>query len=147
VGARILLTAGSIGIAAGLGMLALVQPGSAYLTSVLPGQLVFGVGLVLVVAPVTTTALGDVRPESSGAASGVNNAVARVAGLVAIAVVPWLGGLTGAALAGGEGLVEGYQRAMVVSALLGVIGAAIAWLGLPPHRRGTSSEPVAAEPG
>jgi hypothetical protein len=99
-----------------------------------------------VVAPVTTTALADVDQQHSGAASGVNNAVARVAGLVAIAVIPWLGGLTGAALSGGEGLVEGYARAMLAAAVLCVVGAAVAWIGLPAHhgRPGTTAAATTA---
>ena len=143
VGARILLTAGCLGIAVGLGLLSRVAPGSSYATAVLPALLVFGGGLVLVVAPVTTTALADVDARQSGTASGVNNAVARVAGLIAIAVVPWLGGLTGAALAGGAGLVEGYARAMLVAAALGLVGAAVAWFGLPAHHGRPTTSPVA----
>ncbi|MFN8167863.1 MAG: MFS transporter [Candidatus Nanopelagicales bacterium] len=146
IGARILLTAGCLGIALGLVLLARVAPGSTYATSVLPALVVFGGGLVLVVAPVTTTALADVDQQHSGAASGVNNAVARVAGLVAIAVIPWLGGLTGAALSGGEGLVEGYARAMLAAAVLCVVGAAVAWIGLPAHhgRPGTTAAATTA---
>ena len=141
VGARILLSAGCVGIALGLALLARISPGASYAVDVLPALLVFGSGLVLVVAPVTTTALADVAVASSGAASGVNNAVARVAGLIAIAVIPWLGGLTGAALAGGAGLQQGYTRAMLVAAALAVLGAVVAWVGLPAHH-GRSTEPA-----
>jgi len=99
---------------------------------------------VLVVAPVTTTAVGHVAQESSGAASGVNNAVARIAGLVMIAVIPWLGGLTGAALAGGPGLIDGYQRSMLAAAALCLVGALIAWFGLAgtPTARGVAPGPL-----
>jgi hypothetical protein len=130
VGARILLTVGCPVIACGLVLMSRIAPGATYLTGVLPGVLVFGIGLVLVVAPVTTTAVGHVAQESTGAASGVNNAVARIAGLVTIAVIPWLGGLTGAALAGGPGLVEGYQRSMLAAAALCLVGGVVAWFGL-----------------
>jgi EmrB/QacA subfamily drug resistance transporter len=140
LGARILLTAGSTVIAAGLVLMSRIAPGASYLTGVLPSILVFAVGLVLVVAPVTTTAVGHVEQEHSGAASGVNNAVARIAGLVTIAVVPWIGGLTGEALAGGPGLIDGYQRSMLVAAGLCVAGALIAWFGL----LGTSTTTVGA---
>ncbi|MBI1377993.1 MAG: MFS transporter [Frankiales bacterium] len=136
VGARLLLTAGGAVIAVGVLLLSTIAPGTSYVTGVLPGVVVFGAGLALVVAPVTTTAVGHVSAQTSGAASGVNNAVARVAGLVAVAFVPWLGGLTGAALSGGPGLVEGYQRSMLVVAGLLVLGAAVAWFGL----AGTSAD-------
>ncbi len=130
VGARLLLTLGCAIIAAGLVLLSRIAPGSSYVTGVLPGVIVFGTGLVLVVAPVTTTAVGHVEQQHSGAASGVNNAVARIAGLVAIAVIPWLGGLTGAALAGGEGLIDGYARSMLAAAALCAVGSLVAWVGL-----------------
>lgn len=74
---------------AGVGLLLLVRvgPGADYLTELLPGILLFGLGLSLTVAPLTATVLGAVEPGHSGLASGVNNAVARVAGLLAIAAV------------------------------------------------------------
>jgi EmrB/QacA subfamily drug resistance transporter len=76
-------------IVAGAGLLLLVRlgPGANYLTQLLPGTIVFGLGLSLTVAPLTATVLGAVEPGHSGLASGVNNAVARMAGLIAIAAV------------------------------------------------------------
>jgi EmrB/QacA subfamily drug resistance transporter len=74
---------------AGVGLLLLVRTGTSadYPTTVLPGVLVFGLGLAATVAPLTATVLGSVQPGHSGVASGVNNAVARVAGLLAIAAL------------------------------------------------------------
>jgi EmrB/QacA subfamily drug resistance transporter len=74
---------------AGAGLLLLVRMGASadYPTTVLPGVLVFGLGLAATVAPLTATVLGAVEPGHSGVASGVNNAVARVAGLLAIAAL------------------------------------------------------------
>lgn len=74
---------------AGVGLLLLVRTGvqANYLTEILPGVLVFGLGLAMTVAPLTATVLGAVEPGHSGLASGVNNAVARVAGLLAIAAL------------------------------------------------------------
>ena len=146
LGARLLLTVGCLVIACGLALMSRIAPGSTYLTGVFPAVLVFGAGLVLVVAPVTTTAVGHVPQDSSGAASGVNNAVARIGGLVTIAVIPWLGGLTGAALAGGPGLLEGYQRSMLAAAGLCVVGGLIAWIGLGPQKDGAAGPTPAAEP-
>jgi EmrB/QacA subfamily drug resistance transporter len=76
-------------IVAGAGLLLMLRlgPSDSYLTTVLPAVLVFGLGLAATVAPLTATILGAVPAEHSGVASGVNNAVARVAGLLAIAVV------------------------------------------------------------
>jgi EmrB/QacA subfamily drug resistance transporter len=74
---------------AGLGLLLLARTGASanYLTEILPGVLVFGLGLAMTVAPLTATVLGAVEPGHSGLASGVNNAVSRVAGLVAVAAL------------------------------------------------------------
>ena len=76
-------------IVAGAGLLLLVRAGASasYASTILPGVLVFGLGLAATVAPLTATVLGSVEPGHSGLASGVNNAVARVAGLLAIAVL------------------------------------------------------------
>jgi hypothetical protein len=93
-------------------------------------MVVFAAGPVLVVAPVLTAALLDIRPELCGTASGVNNAVARVAGLVAIAVLPD----RSAARRGRDrlrriGLGQGYGRAPVISAAVCALGGAIAAAG------------------
>jgi hypothetical protein len=73
-----------------LGMLLLlmrVDADAEYLSDVLPGLVVFGVGLAMTVAPLTATVLADADESNAGIASGVNNAIARVAGLVAVAAV------------------------------------------------------------
>jgi hypothetical protein len=88
--------------------------------------------MTLVVAPVTTAALGAVDPAWSGIASGVNNAVARIAGLVAVAVVPLAAGISRAS--GVSSFTEGFHRAMVISAAAFVIGGLIAAVGLPRGR-------------
>jgi EmrB/QacA subfamily drug resistance transporter len=80
----------SIGpIVGGLGLLLLlrVDAGAEYVTDVLPGVLVFGLGLSATVAPLTATALNSVEERHVGAASGINNGVSRIAGLLAIAVL------------------------------------------------------------
>ena len=80
IGARIPLTVGPLVIAVGLLMMTRIGRGDDYLTSVLPAVLVFGAGLTLVVAPVTATVLAAADSRHSGIASGINNAVSRVAG-------------------------------------------------------------------
>jgi EmrB/QacA subfamily drug resistance transporter len=76
-------------IVAGFGLLLLSRTGASadYLTMILPGVLVFGLGLAATVAPLTATVLSSVEPGHSGVASGVNNALSRVAGLLAIAAL------------------------------------------------------------
>jgi len=122
-GPRAFMAAGPL--LAGVSVLALARlpTGLDYWTELLPPLLGFAVGLALTVAPLTTTVLGDAGPGDAGTASGVNNAVARVAGLIAIAVV----GL--AAAGGGDRLsAHGFHLAMVITGALiaagGVIGAA-----------------------
>jgi EmrB/QacA subfamily drug resistance transporter len=86
-GPRLPMSAGPI--AGGVGLLLLMRVGADpdYLTEVLPGLLVFGIGLAATVAPLTATVLDSVDEHRVGIASGVNNGVSRVAGLLAIAVL------------------------------------------------------------
>ena len=135
IGARPLLTAGPL--IAGLGLLLLTRatPGQSYLTGVLPGILVFSAGMCLVVTPITATALGAVAPAHAGLASGVNNAVARIAGLIAVAVLPVIAG---------AGVttrlpVHGFQLAMAVTGLMAAAGGVIALIGLPVRVRPPST--------
>jgi hypothetical protein len=76
------------------------------------------------VAPLTTTVLDATPPERAGIASAVNNAVARLAGLLAISALPVMGGISPGDLAAGT-LGEGYRRAMILAALLAAAGGAV----------------------
>jgi EmrB/QacA subfamily drug resistance transporter len=87
LGPRLFMSAGPFIGGAGLLMLVAVDRDADYLTQILPGVLIFGLGLAMTVAPLTATVLGDADEHQAGIASGVNNAVARVAGLLAIAAV------------------------------------------------------------
>ena len=87
VGPRLLMSAGPIVGGLGLVAFARVDAGGDYLTQVLPATLLFGLGLAMTVAPLTATVLEAAERRHAGIASGVNNAVARVAGLLAIAFV------------------------------------------------------------
>ncbi|MEL7157069.1 MAG: MFS transporter [Actinomycetota bacterium] len=126
------LTLGPLLIAIGMVAFTRIGPGASYLTAVLPAVLVYGAGLALSVAPVTSTALGSVPSERSGAASGLNNAVSRTAQLLAVAAIPPLVGLTGGALGDPARLDDGFGTAMVVSAVLVVSGAVAAAVLLAP---------------
>ena len=113
-------------------------PATATLTAVLPAILVFGVGLTLVVAPVTATVLAAADMRHSGIASGVNNAVARVGGLLAVAVLPLVAGLTGDSFYDPAKMTDGFHMAMVVCAVLAALGGVLAWFTIsadrPPRR-------------
>ncbi len=130
-GARLPLTFGPVVVALGLLLFFRVRPQASYWDSVLPGVLVFGVGLAVTVAPLTTAVLSAVDVSYAGIASGVNNAVARLAGLLGVAVVPWAAGLTGvSASLAPEALLTGFHRAMGWCALLAVAGGLAAAWGL-----------------
>jgi EmrB/QacA subfamily drug resistance transporter len=122
IGPRLFMAVGPL--AAGAGVLLLTRLGERvdYWDDLLPTMILFGLGLALTVTPLTTTVLADAGPSDAGIASGVNNAVARVAGLVAIAVI----GI--AASTNGTLGVSGFHTAMAITGLLmvagGVIGAA-----------------------
>jgi EmrB/QacA subfamily drug resistance transporter len=138
IGARIPLTIGPLVIAAGLLLMTGIEPGDSYITGVLPGVFVFGLGLTLVVAPVTATVLAAADTRHSGIASGINNAVSRVGGLLAVAVLPLIAGLTGNAFYDPAAMSNGFEIAMVVCAGLAAAGGIIAWLTI-------SSDVLAAE--
>jgi len=97
------------------------------LVDVLPGVTLFGAGLTLTVAPLTSTVLDAAPDRFAGAASGVNNAVARAAGLLAVAVVPGLAGITGAVYTDPVAFSAGYRTAMMISAGLLLAAAAVAF--------------------
>jgi EmrB/QacA subfamily drug resistance transporter len=133
IGPRIPLSIGPLLIAGGMLLMARIGPDATYLGEVLPAVVVFGVGLVASVAPVTATALASVPDERSGAASGANNAIARTGQLLAVAAVPPLVGLTGDALNSPAMLDAGFPEAMIVAAGLVGAGAVVAALGLRSH--------------
>ena len=119
LGARFMLTAGPLLAGAGFAILAVTAARPDYWTGVFPGLAVLALGLGIAVAPLTDAVLGSVSEAYEGAASGVNNAVARIAGLLAVA-------LAGFVMTPG-GLGAGYRLAMLVAACgaagAGLIGA------------------------
>ncbi|MGI9578838.1 MAG: MFS transporter, partial [Microthrixaceae bacterium] len=131
IGARLPLTVGPIGVALGMLLMTRIGPDASFVADVLPATIVFGLGLALIVAPLTTTALGAVPDERVGSASGVNNAVARTAGLLSVAAIPGLVGLTGDALSDPARLGPGFERAMVVSAVIVGLAGLVAFALLP----------------
>ena len=91
-------------------------------------MLLFAIGLAITVAPLTSTAMGAAPPEHSGVASAINNVVARAAGLLAVAVLPLLAGLTGAAALSSTELAHGFRTAMVISGAICAAGGVLAAL-------------------
>jgi EmrB/QacA subfamily drug resistance transporter len=128
IGPRLPMTIGPLGIAAGLALVSRVQADATYLGTILPGLLVFGLGLSLTVAPLTATVLAAAATRHAGIASGVNNAISRGAGLLAVAVIPGLTGLTGDAYHDPAVFASGFRGAMRLSAALAAAGGLLAWL-------------------
>jgi EmrB/QacA subfamily drug resistance transporter len=141
IGPRLPLTLGPLIIAAGLVLMSMIEPGDSYLTSILPAVVVFGSGLTLVVAPVTATVLAAADMRHSGIASGVSNAVARVAGLLAVAVLPILVGLTGDSFYDPAAMTDGFQMAMLICAAIAAAGGVLAWFTIAATVLQTEPEP------
>jgi EmrB/QacA subfamily drug resistance transporter len=127
IGPRIPLTVGPLVIAVGLLMMTQIGPGDSYVGGILPAVIVFGIGLTVVVAPVTATVLAAADSRQSGMASGVNNAVARVGSLLAVAVLPLAVGLTGDQFYDPGAMEDGFHMALVICAALSALGGVIAW--------------------
>jgi EmrB/QacA subfamily drug resistance transporter len=126
VGPRLLLTVGPLVAAGGVLLLANVGADADYVTDVLPGALLFGAGLTLLVAPLTATVLDSAADRFAGVASGVNNAAARTAGLLAVAVVPVAAGIGGADYTDPPAFTDGFRTAMLICAGLLVAGGVLA---------------------
>jgi Na+/melibiose symporter-like transporter len=128
IGPRIPMTVGPIVMAASCLMLLAVGDDVNYVTDVLPGMTVFGLGLALMVAPLTATVLAAAPDEHAGIASGVNNALARAGSLLAVAALPVAVGLSGADYEDPAMFDDGYRMAMIVCAVLLALGGIVSWL-------------------
>ena len=130
VGARAMLTVGPWLVAAGFAALAWRADASGYWTGAFPGLVLMALGMGIAVAPLTDAILGAVPDEREGAASGINNAVARVAGLLAVALVGFvLGGADAKAVA------AGYRAAMLAAAAAAVLAGLLGLLTTGPGKR------------
>jgi EmrB/QacA subfamily drug resistance transporter len=113
-----------------------------YLTDVLPGMVVFGVGMSCLVAPLTATVMSAVPPDEVGVASGVNNAVSRSAALLAVAVLPPLAGITGERYTIPAVMAHGYRVTAAICAVLLIAGAVVVAFTVtgPASERGETEE-------
>jgi EmrB/QacA subfamily drug resistance transporter len=121
LGPRKLMTIGPLTAGAGSLMWLNVDKNAPYVTQVLPAVVLFGLGMSILVAPLTATVIGAVDSGASGVASAVNNAVSRVAGLVAIALA--------GSFAAGTGVI-GFHQMMAITALLMFAGAVTSLIGV-----------------
>jgi EmrB/QacA subfamily drug resistance transporter len=128
VGPRWLMTTGCALCAAGLLLAVRIGPNASYVADVLPTVILFGLGLSAVVAPLTATVLASADVRHAGVASGVNNAVARAAGLLAVAGLPLAVGLTGDAYKDPAMMNSGFRMAMVLCAGLLAVAAVLSAL-------------------
>jgi MFS family permease len=126
VGPRWLITGGLVGCAVAALLMRRVTGHVSYVADVLPAVTLFGVGLSFVVAPLTATVLASADVRHAGIASAVNNAVARVAGLIAVAGLPAAVGLTAAGYHSPTLLGHAFGSAMFVCAGLLVVAAVLA---------------------
>ncbi|GAB3600806.1 MFS transporter [Angustibacter peucedani] len=132
-GPRPFMTVGPLVCAVSMLMLRQVGPGASYVADVLPPVAVFGVGLTLTVAPLTTAVLTSAPQRHAGMASGVNNAVARTAGLLAVAVLPLAAGIGEQAYRDPQLLDRGFARAMLGCAVLLALGGVLSALLVGPR--------------
>ncbi|MDN4473439.1 MFS transporter [Demequina zhanjiangensis] len=133
-GPRLFMTVGPLVMAVGALLMLMLAEDFDYWTQVLPGVLVFGVGLALTVSPLTSAILGAVDPSRSGIASAVNNAVSRIAGLITVALI--------GTIVGGSLDLAGFHRTAVVTAALLAAGGLVSWIGI---RNPAASEQTSPE--
>ncbi|MFB7860551.1 MFS transporter [Streptomyces sp. NPDC056069] len=129
-GPRLPLTVGPLLCAAGMLLMLRVGEDADYLTDVLPAMVVLGLGMTTLVAPLTATVLSSVDVSRAGLASGINNAAARAAGLVAVAALPLLAGMSPEAYRSADEFAATFERAMPILAGVLVAGAILAWATL-----------------
>ncbi|MEN0085658.1 MAG: MFS transporter [Leifsonia sp.] len=121
-GPRLFMAIGPMIAAVGFLWLLMMGTDVNYWTTLLPAVLLFGVGLSITVAPLTSAILGAIHPEQAGIASAVNNAVSRIAGLLAVAAAGMI--------IGGTLDVAGLHRAMIAGAALLLVGGIVSAIGI-----------------
>ncbi len=143
IGPRWPMTIGPMVSAAGLLMLLGVGEDPSFWIDVLPGSVVFGAGITLLVAPLTTAVLAAAPTNQTGIASGINNAVARTASLLAVAAIPPIAGIAGANFSDPEVFSPGYRTGMWICAGMLVVAGICAMTLI--HGRKVSPQALAAD--
>jgi MFS family permease len=128
IGPRRPMTIGPIIAACGMALYVRIDASASYFADVLPAVVVFALGLSCTVAPLTATVLAAAPEHQVGVASAVNNDVARIAGLLAVAVLPGLAGITQSAYSDPDLLSTGFHHAVLISAGLCALGGLLSWL-------------------
>ena len=131
IGPRIPMTVGPIVMGLSSFLLLMTGPDVNYWRDVLPGLTVFGLGLSLMVAPLTATVLAAAPDEHAGIASGVNNAIARAGSLLAVAALPVAVGLGGDDYADPAVFDGAFRSATVICAVLLILGGVVSWFTIP----------------
>ena len=121
-----------------------IGPHASYVTDVLPAVTVFALGLAGVVAPLTATVLATADVRHAGVASGVNNAVARAASLLAVAAIPPLAGLSGESYTHPAAFATGFRHAILAAAALLGLGAVLSFFTI--RDDALRAAPAEAEP-
>ncbi len=119
IGPRLPMSLGPIVAGGGFALLSIIDSNSPYPSTVFPGVFVLSLGLSLTVAPLTSTVLAAGGEAHAGVSAAINNAVARTAGLVAVAIIP---AATGISASGATSLADGFSRGMWISAAICVAG-------------------------
>ena len=135
IGPRLQLSAGPLITGAGLAMLTFSTSGSSYAVFVLPAVVVLGLGLAITVAPLTATAMSSAPAQHAGIASAINNDLARFGGLLAVAVLPALAGITDTVYLHPDALAAGFRTAVLISGGLCAAGGLIAAVTITNPRR------------
>jgi EmrB/QacA subfamily drug resistance transporter len=145
IGPRLQMSAGPLVIAASLLLFTQIADSGDYLTAVLPAVVVFGFGVAIMVAPLTATALAAAPADHAGVASAVNNDVARVGSLIAVAVLPALAGITGESYLHPAQLAHGFKMAALIAAVFCAAGGVLAALTIRNPSRATSADTTPQE--
>jgi EmrB/QacA subfamily drug resistance transporter len=130
IGPRLQMTAGPLIAATGMLLMLRIGPDASYVTDVLPAVVVFGLGMTTLVAPLTATVLSAAPREHAGVASGVNNAVARAASLLAVALLPPISGLSGDVYKQAGPFAHGFHTAVFIGAGMLVVGGLLSAVGI-----------------
>lgn len=156
IGPRWPMTIGPVVAGTGIALFARLDADSTYLAGVLPAVVVFGLGMSATVAPLTSSVLAAAPDHETGVASAVNNDVARIAGLLAVAVLPALAGISPAAYADPVLLSAGFHRAVLIAGALCALGGVLAFFTIsdtglrrpsPPVQAGPATDPGPPAPG